>query len=73
MLTALIIVAGVANMDLSVATVARPSIGRHSRPRGCALAALIAFSIRQRRAHNPLYDLDVATRRTVSDAGMTVP
>ncbi len=28
-----------------------------------ALAALIAFYIRQRRARNPLYDLDVASRR----------
>jgi DHA2 family multidrug resistance protein-like MFS transporter len=30
-----------------------------------ALAALIAFYIRQRRAKNPLYDLDVAARRTL--------
>jgi DHA2 family multidrug resistance protein-like MFS transporter len=29
-----------------------------------ALAALIAFYIRQRRARNPLYDLDIAARRT---------
>jgi DHA2 family multidrug resistance protein-like MFS transporter len=29
-----------------------------------ALAALIAFYVRQRRARNPLYDLDVAARRT---------
>jgi MFS transporter, DHA2 family, multidrug resistance protein len=29
-----------------------------------ALAALAAFYIRQRRARNPLYDLDVAARRT---------
>jgi MFS transporter, DHA2 family, multidrug resistance protein len=29
-----------------------------------AAAALIAFYIRQRRARNPLYDLDVAARRT---------
>ncbi len=29
-----------------------------------ALAALIGFYIRQRRARNPLYDLDVAARRT---------
>jgi MFS family permease len=28
-----------------------------------ALAALVAFYIRQRRARNPLYDLDVASRR----------
>jgi DHA2 family multidrug resistance protein-like MFS transporter len=28
-----------------------------------AAAALIAFLIRQRRAHNPLYDLDIAGRR----------
>jgi DHA2 family multidrug resistance protein-like MFS transporter len=29
-----------------------------------ALAALVAFYVRQRRAANPLYDLDVASRRT---------
>ena len=29
-----------------------------------ALAALVAFYIRQKRAKNPLYDLDVASRRT---------
>ena len=29
-----------------------------------ALAALVAFYIRQRRARNPLYDLEVAARRT---------
>jgi MFS transporter, DHA2 family, multidrug resistance protein len=29
-----------------------------------ALAALVAFYLRQRRASNPLYDLDVASRRT---------
>jgi len=29
-----------------------------------ALAALVAFYFRQRRAKNPLYDLDVASRRT---------
>jgi MFS transporter, DHA2 family, multidrug resistance protein len=29
-----------------------------------AVAALVAFYIRQRRAKNPLYDLDVAARRT---------
>jgi MFS family permease len=29
-----------------------------------ALAAAVAFVIRQRRAHNPLYDLHVAARRT---------
>jgi len=29
-----------------------------------AVAALVAFAFRQRRARNPLYDLDVAARRT---------
>jgi MFS family permease len=29
-----------------------------------AIAALVAFYLRQRRARNPLYDLDVAARRT---------
>ena len=31
---------------------------------GVAVAALVAFYVRQRRARNPLYDLDVAARRT---------
>jgi MFS family permease len=31
---------------------------------GVALAALAGFAIRQRRARNPLYDLDIAARRT---------